>query len=112
MRNAVGLLVGLCGVLVACKLGDSTPAGNCNARDNPENEFCFEYPKSEVANAPKTCVDFKGTWSAGACDRTGALGACKLSTGITKVFYKGTKFPTEDDAKLKCMGDWVSGAGK
>lgn len=107
MKNGAALLAFLGIVLIACKLGDSKPEGNCNAKDTPGHGFCFEYPKDQVAAAVDTCKDFPGVWSQGPCDRTGALGACKLSTGITKVFYSGSVFASEADAKKQCYDKWV-----
>ena len=107
MKNGPAALVFVGIVLVACKLGDSKPAGNCNAKDTPDKGFCFEYPKSDVESGKRVCKDFPGVWTEGACDRTGALGACKLSTGITKVFYSGSVFASEEDAKKQCYDKWV-----
>jgi hypothetical protein len=97
-------------LLLACSFPACTtdkPEGNCNARDLPDKEFCFEYPKRSVDEGQKVCKDFGAKWSDGACDRSKALGACKLSSGVTKVFYSGTKFPSADAAKKECYDKWV-----
>lgn len=105
MKRAAALLslVGIC--LLACKLGDNKPAGHCDARAS--EGFCFEYPKGEVEAGKSVCVNFKGTWSDGACDRSAAHGVCKLSSGINKVFYPSSQFASVDDAKKLCFDKWV-----
>lgn len=91
--------------LLACKLGGSKPEGHCDARSS--NGFCFEYPSSEIESGKGVCPNFPGTWSNGACDRTSALGVCKLSTGINKVFYTSSQFASVDDAKKQCFDKWA-----
>jgi len=107
MKNSLAGLMLVALSLVACKLGGSEPAANCNASQVPENEFCFEYPKQDFSSIKPLCDKWGGTWSNGACDRTNALGACRLSNGNTKVFYAGTQFKSAEDAKLKCFDKWL-----
>jgi hypothetical protein len=104
--KTVGALLALVAVcLLACKLGDKKPAGHCDARES--EGFCFEYPKGEIESGKSVCPNFKGTWSEGSCDRTSALGVCKLSTGINKVFYTSSQFSSADDAKKQCYDTWA-----
>ena len=107
--SLVGLTL-LASALFACKLGDFEAAGNCNARDVEDKEFCFEYAKDGVESGQKVCSGWAGaTWSAGACDRSNAHGSCETMSGIRKVFYKGTQFPSADVAKLQCSKKWKDG---
>ena len=107
MRKTL-LLVPIVIALFACKMFEGEPAAHCNASTATDKEFCFEYSKRDYTEAKKVCSGFPGTWSeTGACPRTNALGACKMSGGITKVFYSGTKFKTEDEAKGQCYDKWV-----
>ena len=92
--------------LLGCKMLRGSPAGNCNASAVSEYEFCFEYPERVIESAKGTCKDFRGVWSAGPCNRTNALGVCKLSNGNNKVFYKGTQWSTAEDAKKQCHDEW------
>ena len=109
MKNTVAALMLILVPLLACKnLMRDSPAGNCNASAVPDKEFCFEYPKSGVEGGKNLCASsFKGVWSEGTCNRTNALGVCKLSNGNNKVFYAGTQWKTADDAKKECSDEWV-----
>ena len=106
----VGVMV-LASALFACKLGEFEAAGNCNASAVEDKQFCFEYAKDEVASGQKVCSGWEGAkWSTGPCDKTNAHGSCETMSGIRKVFYKGTQFPTADAAKLQCSKKWKDGA--
>lgn len=111
MKNTVGAVMILGAALLACK--DSKPAASCDARSDPDKEFCFEYPKGQATEGEKVCQDFKGKWSAtSGCDRQSSLGGCMMSTGINKWFYSGTKFTTAEAAKAQCYDKWVGPDGK
>jgi hypothetical protein len=109
MRRTASFLIALTITLFACKMLEDKPAANCNASAVPENSFCFEYSKRDYSSPKSICAEFHGIWSeTGACDRTNALGACKMKGGITKVFYSGTKFKTATEAQAECkVGDWI-----
>ncbi len=112
MKIPRGLLVVLLVTLFACKLGGDKPAGSCDARSDPDKEFCFEYPKDQLASGEKVCRDFAGKWTLTGCDRPSSLGGCMMSSGINKWFYSGTKFTTAEAAKLQCSEKWVGPDGK
>lgn len=104
MKTRVAAAACVVVALLACK--DSKPAANCNAKATPSLGFCFEYPKDQVESGKGVCKSFPGVWTDGPCDRTGALGVCKMSTGITKVFYPESG-KTAEAAQVECGGKWV-----
>ena len=113
MRKAPLFLVPVAIALFACKMLGGEPAAHCDASSVEANEFCFEYTKRDYTDAKSVCKSLAGTWSeTGACPRANALGTCKMSGGISKVFYAGTHFKTADDAKAKCFDKWVGPDGK
>ena len=107
MKNSSLVAVPIFFALFACKLGGK-PAAHCDASQVPENEFCFEYTQRDFTDAKAVCKNFKGVWAeTGACSRQNALGVCKLSDGINKIFYSGTRLQSADNAKLECAGTWA-----
>ena len=106
MKNALAVLAVLAFALLACK--DSKPAGSCDRRTVEGWESCFDYPKGELESGKSSCAGANaGTWAEAACNRSGALGGCKMSTGITKWFFPGGKH-TLESAKLECSGEWLT----
>jgi hypothetical protein len=49
-------------------------AFHCNG--NGSFYACAEYAQADAASYEPLCVDGGGTWAAGYCDETGAIGAC------------------------------------
>lgn len=93
--------------LLACK--DDKAAASCDRHDVEGWESCFDYPKSQVASGKSSCTgDNPGKWAEAPCSHAGALGGCKMSTGITKWFYPGSKIKTAEDAKAACFDTWVA----
>lgn len=91
-------------IFAAAACGSGAHSNNCNAKDQPEKGFCFEYAKGMAEEGQKVCGDFKAKWSEGPCDRADALGDCKMKD-ITKVFYSTGKLSAAEAAK-ECGGDW------
>jgi hypothetical protein len=73
-------------LLLACGSGTTSGVdGSCDTR--AANGVCTDYtgPANVIAEY-KTTGCSPGTWSAGACDRTGVVGGCQqtdASTGLT-----------------------------
>jgi hypothetical protein len=106
MKNALALMALVAVALLACK--DSKPAGSCDRRDIEGWESCFDYPESQVASGTQSCAGANaGKWAAAPCNRAGSMGGCKMSSGITKWFFAGTKHASADSAKLECSGSWI-----
>jgi hypothetical protein len=101
--SVVALLVG-----AGCD-GDK-PAGSCDWR-SASGDRCFDYPKSEVTSGKGICASGR-TWSDKGCDRTGSIGGCKTTAGITKWIYPTAAIKTREDAKSECMTDWLGPDGK
>ncbi|MBK7585269.1 MAG: hypothetical protein IPI67_34410 [Myxococcales bacterium] len=106
MKRTVIWLGLVAGALLACK--DSKPAGSCDRHDVEGWESCFDYPKSQLDSGKSSCFGANpGKWADAPCSHAGALGGCKLGTGITKWFYPGSKIKTAADAKTACLDTWV-----
>lgn len=107
MKNTILFVLVIGAALLACK--DSKPVASCDRRTIEGWESCFDYPESEVAAGTSSCKgENAGTWATAPCNRTGSMGGCKMSTGITKWFFPGTKHKSAESAKLECSGTWVS----
>ncbi len=107
---AFGLLVGFSG----CNILDDFKDGHCDIpKDSNGGRQCHEYHGfGSVQNKTfqTVCDGAMGSYGSGACDHSGALGACSMDlpkptggTGTEIIWYfPSEKYKTADEVKASC----------